>query len=112
MNILITGGAGFIGSNLAEFHLNRGDCVVAVDDLSTGSEANIPTFGENGRLRFAKADILSWDKLAEEVAAADRIYHMAAVVGMFRVLKEPVRVTQVNVGGTERLLDTIAKSGR
>ena len=85
---------------------------MAVDDLSTGSEANIPTFGENGRLRFAKADILSWDKLAEEVAAADRIYHMAAVVGMFRVLKEPVRVTQVNVGGTERLLDTIAKSGR
>ena len=112
MNILITGGAGFIGSNIAEFHLGRGDRVVAVDDLSTGSEANVREFEDNDRFRFAKADILEWDQLAREVAAADRIYHMAAVVGMFRVLKEPVRVTRVNVMGTERLLDAIAKSGR
>lgn len=112
MNIFITGGAGFIGSNLVEFHLNRGDQVMAVDDLSTGSEANVREFEDNDRFRFTKADILAWNQLAEEVAAADRIYHMAAVVGMFRVLKEPVRVTQVNVGGTERLLDAVAKSGR
>ena len=112
MNIFITGGAGFIGSNLVEFHLTRGDRVVTVDDLSTGGEANIRAFRDSDRFSFAKADILAWDQLAEEVAAADRIYHMAAVVGMFRVLKEPVRVTRVNVGGTERLLDAIAKSGR
>lgn len=112
MNVLITGGAGFIGSNLAEFHLDRGDRVSVVDDLSTGSQENIAGFINESRFRFHKADLLLWENLAEKVAAADRVYHMAAVVGMFRVLKEPVRVTQVNVGGTERLLDAVAKSGR
>ncbi len=112
MNILITGGAGFIGSNLTDFHLDRGDRVMAVDDLSTGNEANLASFSVNPGFRFAKADVLLWPDLANEVAQADRIYHMAAVVGMFRVLKEPVRVTQVNVGGTERLLHAVARSGR
>lgn len=112
MNILITGGGGFIGSNLAGFHLNRGDRVVVVDDLSTGSDANLAPFSTNPGFRFAKADLLDWPHLAKEAAVADRIYHLAAVVGMFRVLREPVRVTQVNVGATERLLDAAAKSGR
>ncbi|MBU3665972.1 MAG: NAD-dependent epimerase/dehydratase family protein [Chthoniobacterales bacterium] len=111
MNILVTGGAGFIGSHVAEFHLGRGDSVSVVDDLTTGSEANVAIFRDNARYRFAQADILTWPDLDKEVAAADRIYHMAAVVGMFRVLKEPVRVTEVNVCGTERLLRAAARAG-
>ena len=111
MNVLVTGGAGFIGSHIAEFHLGRGDNVSVVDDLSTGSEANVAIFRDNARYRFAHADIVTWPGLDKEVAAADRIYHMAAVVGMFRVLKEPVRVTEVNVCGTERLLHAAAKAG-
>ena len=112
MNILITGGAGFIGSNVAEYHLDRGDEVVAVDDLSTGSRANIEIFQGNPRFRFVQADILEWPGLEGAIQMADRIYHLAAVVGMFRVLREPVRVTQVNVGATERLLEMVAASER
>ena len=89
MNILITGGAGFIGSNLAGFHINRGDTVVAMDDLSTGSSDNIRDLLEHSRFSFIEADVLKWNQLATEVSKADRIYHLAAVVGMFRVIKEP-----------------------
>ena len=109
MQILITGGAGFIGSHLAEHHLGKGDSVLAVDDLSTGSTdvfAGFPT--EN--FRFVRADILEWPDLEMEVARAERIYHMAAVVGMFRVLREPIEVTRVNVMATERLLECVARS--
>ena len=108
MNILVTGGAGFIGSHVVEHHLNRGDEVVAVDDLSTGSRANLDIFGSNPRFRFIEADIMDWRGLADAVQCADRVYHLAAIVGMFRVLREPVRVTQVNVCATERVLETIA----
>jgi UDP-glucose 4-epimerase len=108
MNILITGGAGFIGSNLAGFHINRGDSVVAVDDLSTGSPDNVSDLADHERFTFVEADFLEWDRLDAEVAKADRIYHLAAVVGMFRVIKEPTAVIRVNVCGTERLLEAAA----
>jgi UDP-glucose 4-epimerase len=110
MNILVTGGAGFIGSNVVEHHLSQGDEVVAVDDLSTGTRVNIEAFEKNPRFRFVKADLMGWPGLAGAVREVDRIYHLAAVVGMFRVLREPVRVTQVNVCATEHLLGTIATS--
>jgi UDP-glucose 4-epimerase len=112
MNILVTGGAGFIGSHVVEHHLSRGDEVVAVDDLSTGSRANLENFASNPRFRFFHADIMDWDGLAGAVHVADRIYHLAAIVGMFRVLREPVRVTEVNVCATERLLAAIAAAQR
>jgi len=112
MNILVTGGAGFIGSHVVEHHLNRGDEVVAVDDLSTGSRANLEEFQGNPRFRFVHADIMEWDGLPGAVRVTDRVYHLAAVVGMFRVLREPVRVTEVNVCATERLLSAIAAAPR
>jgi UDP-glucose 4-epimerase len=108
MNILVTGGAGFIGSHVVEHHLNRGDEVVAVDDLSTGNRANLQIFEANPRFRFVRADIMDWPGMEGAVQVADRIYHLAAIVGMFRVLREPVCVTQVNVCATERLLETVA----
>lgn len=111
MNVLITGGAGFIGANLAEFHLGRGDRVIVLDDLSTGSRENIAGFSGNPAFRFAEGDLLTWPGLAEQAGCADRIYHLAAVVGMFRVLREPARVTRVNVCGTERLLEAVVQSG-
>ncbi|HEX5791170.1 MAG TPA: NAD-dependent epimerase/dehydratase family protein, partial [Luteolibacter sp.] len=108
---LITGGAGFIGANLAYHHIQKGDHVVVVDDLSSGSFENISDISEHGRFRFVIADLLQWEDLCVEVARADRIYHLAAVVGMFRVLKEPTTVMRVNVGGTERLLEAAADCG-
>ncbi|MCP4156622.1 MAG: NAD-dependent epimerase/dehydratase family protein, partial [bacterium] len=104
MHILVSGGAGFIGSHLVEYHLNRGDSVLAIDDLSTGSLKNIEPFFENKNFRFEEANILTWNNIEDMVGWADRIYHMAAVVGMFRVLKEPINVLAVNIAGTERLL--------
>jgi len=108
MRVFITGGAGFIGSHLAEYHLNKGDQVVVLDDLSTGNEDNVSPFLPNPRFRFEKGDILTWWGMEREILNAERIYHMAAVVGMFRVLQQPVQVSRVNVCGTERLLEHIA----
>jgi len=111
MNVLITGGAGFIGSNLSKFHIDRGDSVTAVDDLSTGRMGNIEGLLSNERFSFTEADVLNWSDLFDQAGKADRIYHLAAVVGMFRVLKEPVAVTRVNVGATERVLEAATKGG-
>jgi UDP-glucose 4-epimerase len=107
MNILITGGAGFIGSHLVAYHMARGDQVYVVDNLSTGSLANIDPFRGNPAFRFAEADILHWKGLDKAVAWADRIYHMAAVVGVKKVLEDPVAVMATNMSGTERVLRAI-----
>lgn len=112
MNVIITGGAGFIGSHVVELHLKRGDEVLAVDDLSTGCPANIAAFEGNPRFRLVRDDILDWPGLADAMRVTDRVYHLAAVVGMFHVLREPVRVTRVNVAGTERLLEEAVRCGR
>lgn len=111
MKALITGGAGFIGSNLVEYHLMRGDEVLVIDDLTTGLRENLQEFENCAGYRFVQADILEWNGLDEAVAWADRIYHLAAVVGMFRVLAQPVDVTRVNVIGCERVLEAVARTG-
>lgn len=73
MHVLITGGAGFIGSHLVERHLDKGDQVHVVDDLSTGSIDNLHNWMQHTDLRFEQADILVWDGLDKAVAWADRI---------------------------------------
>lgn len=104
MHVLITGGAGFIGSNLVEYHLAKGDKVHVVDDMSTGSEDNLREFAANRDLRFDKADVLTWPGLDKAAGWADRIYHLAAVVGVFKVLEEPIKTLATNVAGCERIL--------
>lgn len=111
MHVLITGGAGFIGSHLAERHLAKGDQVYVVDNLSTGSAANIKAFRGHPHFRFVEADILHWSGLGEAVAWADRIYHMAAVVGVKKVLEDPVAVMATNMSGTEKILRAIHHGG-
>jgi UDP-glucose 4-epimerase len=111
MNVLITGGAGFIGSHLAARHLANGDHVYVVDNLSTGSLANMEPFRSNPAFRFAEANMLYWNGLDKAVAWADRIYHMAAVVGVKKVLEDPVAVMATNMTGTEKLLRAIHRVG-
>lgn len=108
MNVLITGGAGFIGSNLAAYHLGKGDSVYVIDNMSTGCLENISAFFSNTSFQFQEADILVWNDLSIPVRWAHRIYHMAAIVGVKKVLEDPRAVMAVNIAGTERIFRTVA----
>ena len=112
MHVLVTGGCGFIGSHIVERHLKKGDNVHVIDDLSTGNIQNNSAFTENPKFRLDEADILTWPDLDHAVAWADRIYHMAAVVGVYRVLAEPIKVLTTNIPGCERILRAAAASSR
>lgn len=112
MHVLVTGGAGFIGSHLVEFLLAEGHSVHVLDDLSTGCAENIAAFRDHPALQFDQADIVTWDRLWSAAQAADQIYHLAAVVGVRRVLNDPIRVLATNIAGTERLLRAAAAGAR
>ncbi|KTG17421.1 MULTISPECIES: NAD-dependent epimerase/dehydratase family protein [unclassified Guyparkeria] len=111
MHVLITGGAGFIGSHLVDLHLARGDKVHVVDNLSTGSLDNLAPHLDRPDFRFSEADIVTWPGLNESVGWADRVYHLAAVVGVFRVLERPISVMATNIAGCERLLRAVDHCG-
>lgn len=112
MHILVTGGCGFIGSHIVEHHLAKGDTVYTVDNLSTGSEENISSFRTNPNFKFFKADVVTWEQMDDVVGKVDCIYHMSAVVGNLRVIKEPIDVIISNITGCQRLFTSIVNSGK
>jgi UDP-glucose 4-epimerase len=112
LRYLITGGAGFIGSHLADHLVGRGDDVVALDDLSTGSSANIVHLEDDPRFRFVRGTILDHPSVAELVADADVIVHLAAAVGVKLIIERPLESLLTNIRGTEIVLDTAASAGR
>ncbi len=109
MKVLITGGAGFIGSHLTRALLAAGHPVTVIDDLSTGSLDNITSFQSNPRYRFIKGDILVSDELEALIADCDTVFHLAAAVGVELVVHDPVRTILTNVQGTERVLTAATK---
>jgi UDP-glucose 4-epimerase len=109
LRYLITGGAGFIGSHLAERLLARGDRVVLLDNLSTGSMDNIRHLKVSGQMEYHLDNIENLQLLAELVDDADIIVHLAAAVGVKLIVESPVRTIETNVNGTQRILEAACK---
>src|SRR5262245_26884662 len=112
MKVLVTGGAGFIGSHLCEALLERGDEVWALDDLSTGRLENLRTFARHPRFRFLEGTVLDGPTVQGLVAQVDRVYHLAAAVGVKYVLENPLRSLLTNIRGTEVVLEACAQYKR
>ena len=112
MRVLITGGAGFIGSHLAEAYLNRGDDVLVIDDLSTGTIENISHLKDNPRFHYTIDSVHNQPVTAELVDQSDVIFHLAAAVGVKLIVESPVRTIETNVRGTEVILALANKKKR
>ena len=105
MKVLITGGAGFIGSHLADALLDAGHSVHAYDNLSTGRRQNIAHLEDNERFSLTIGNVLDRHTLEHGIREADIVIHLAAAVGVKRVMEKPVETIKTNVGGTENVLE-------
>jgi UDP-glucose 4-epimerase len=104
LRVLITGGAGFIGSHLSDAYIERGDEVFCIDDLSTGSFDNIAHLKSNPRYHYAIDSVHNQPVVAELIDQCDVIFHLAAAVGVKLIVESPVRTIETNVRGTEVVL--------
>ena len=105
MRYLITGGAGFIGSHLTDRLIDAGHHVHAYDNLSTGNRANVEQWADHEQFTLTVGNVLDEQTLEQCVEACDRIVHLAAAVGVKRIMETPVETIQTNVGGTENVLE-------
>src|SRR5262245_4006333 len=112
MRALLTGGAGFVGSHLAEALLTRGHEVSIVDDLSTGSMDNIAHLKGRPGFEYVIDTIMNERLTAELIDRADVVFHLAAAVGVKLIVEAPVRTIETNVHGTEVVLKHASKKGR
>jgi UDP-glucose 4-epimerase len=110
--VLITGGAGFIGSHLAELLLDDGDEVYALDDLSTGSRANVEQLAGRESFHLVVDSVLKPAVVNELVHKCDVVFHLAAAVGVKLIVREPVRTLVTNIEGTENVLDCCNRFGK
>ncbi|KPK43187.1 MAG: nucleoside-diphosphate sugar epimerase [Phycisphaerae bacterium SG8_4] len=112
MKALVTGGAGFIGSHLAQRLLEDGFQLAVVDDLSTGSLENIESFKEHAGFELVIGDIRNAELMEPMVERCDVIFHLAAAVGVRLIAEDPVHTIETNIGGTEIVLDLANKFGK
>ena len=109
MRVLITGGAGFIGSHLSDAYIERGDEVFVIDDLSTGSIDNISHLKQHPRFHYAIDTVHNQPVVAELIDQCDVVFHLAAAVGVKLIVESPVRTIETNVKGTEVVLSQANK---
>ncbi len=109
MRVLITGGAGFVGSHLSEALLERGDEVFVLDDLSTGSIENIAHLKSHPKFHYTIDTVANEPVLAELIDRCDTVVHLAAAVGVKLIVESPVRTIETNVHGTEVVLKIASK---
>lgn len=111
MKTVITGGAGFIGSHLTEHLLDQGDDVVVLDNLSTGSLGNLAGVIDHPRFRFLEGSILDAPLVRRTINGSDRVFHLAAAVGVKLIVEEPLTCLRTNIHGTENILDACLSAG-
>ena len=109
--IIVTGGAGFIGSHLVERLIADGESVVVIDDCSTGQEENLGALRASPALEFIRSQVSEYPRLPERVAEASFVFHLAAAVGVDLVVNSPVRTIQTNLDETEAILEAAAPTG-
>jgi UDP-glucose 4-epimerase len=112
MRTLVTGGAGYVGSHLADALIDRGDEVLVVDNLSTGKMANVEHLLGHERFHFVHGTIVDRALMDRLVAQVDQVYHLAAVVGVKYVIDDPVECIRTNVLGSEIVLEAAHRFGR
>jgi UDP-glucose 4-epimerase len=105
MKVLVTGGAGYVGSNLCDALIDRGDRVAVLDNLSTGSTANIAHLLDRPGFTFVRGSILDSTEMEGLIREADQVYHLAAAVGVRHIIQDPLGSMRTNIAGTERVLD-------
>jgi len=109
--VLVTGGAGFIGSNLVESFLSFGNTVVCLDNFSTGKRENLKAFADNPRFKLIEGDIRNYDDCIKAVENIDIVFHQAALGSVPRSIKDPITSTDVNIGGFVKMLFAAKESG-
>jgi UDP-N-acetylglucosamine/UDP-N-acetylgalactosamine 4-epimerase len=109
--VLVTGGAGFIGSNLVESLLLSGNYVVCLDNFSTGKRENLKEFSENPEFKLIEGDIRNYGDCVKAVENIDIVFHEAALGSVPRSIKDPVTTTDVNIGGFVKMLFAAKEAG-
>ena len=109
MKYLITGGAGFVGSHLTESLLSRGDSVVVLDDMSTGTAKNLAAVVSHPELTIRSGSILNSGDVEAAVVGVDHVLHLAAALGVFNIVDKPLQSLMTNIRGTEVVLEAVRK---
>ncbi len=109
--VIVTGGAGFIGSHLTERLLAQGDEVHVLDDFSTGRPGNLAHLGASARLRVHEVDVSRFDEVRPLVQGAQRVYHLAALADIVPSIEQPLDYTRANIDGTVAMLEAARQAG-
>jgi UDP-glucose 4-epimerase len=112
LKFLLTGGAGFVGSHLLDQLVDRGDSVIILDDFSTGRKENIAHHSQNKAVEVIEGSILDADLVDQLVSKSDRVFHLAAAVGVFNIVKHPLESLTTNIKGSENVFDACLKHNK